>query len=273
MANTQHWQIAYDQLLALISTRRGGTDTWVSPQVIANILLNEPCDPEKVYLAWMLCCFVPWTQPKVATSNSSASKLPKSVAATVAREGIKADGKITKIIQEAVLYLPDVIMTKGEAIDQSDQAGKDSKRKQSSISRELHGKAIRQWGPHWRSTVIFALLVQVSHAQNQSGTSPSMSHRRIPTNSYFKYPERQDLLDSYAAWLSGLMHLDLLNAHQLKPIVNGTQICSALAAEPGPWIKKALDIALAWQLQNPDETSPEGCIEEIIQRKKELDLE
>lgn len=272
MANTQHWQIAYDQLLALISTQLGGTSTRVSSQVIANILLKEPRDPTEVYLAWMLCCFVPWAQPNAATSNSSASKFPKSVAATVAREGLKADSKITKIIREAVLYLPDVIMTKGEVIDQPDQAAKDSKRKQSSISRELHGKAIHQWGPHWRSTVIFAFLVQISHTQNQSGASPSVSHQRNPTNSYFKYPERQDLLDSYAAWLSGLMHLDLLNAHELKPIVNGKQICSALAAKPGPWTKKALDIAFAWQLRNPDETSPKGCIEEIVQRKMELDL-
>ena len=68
------------------------------------------------------------------------------------------------------------------------------------------------------------------------------------------------------------MHLDLLNVDQMKPIVNGKQICAALAVKPGPWTKKALDIALSWQLRNPDETSPEGCIEEIVGRKNELDL-
>lgn len=170
MANTQHWQLAYDQLLALM-TPLSGTNTLVSSEVIATILLKEPHDSEEVYLAWLLCCFVPWAQTKLATSNSSTSKFPYTVAATAARAGIKADNKITKIIEEAVLYFPDVIMTKGNAIDQPDPAAKNSKRNQSSISRELHGKAIRRWGRHWRSTVIFALLVQVSHAQDQSGES------------------------------------------------------------------------------------------------------
>lgn len=169
MANTQHWQLAYDQLLALITPQLGGTNSFMSSQVIAKTLLKEPRDPEEVYLAWMLCCFVPWAQKKVATSNSATSKSPKSVAAATAREGIKADKKLTRIIDEAVLYLPDVVMTKGVAIDQSDSAAKNI-----SISRELHGKAVCQWGPHWRSTVIFALLVQTAHAQNQSGASPAL---------------------------------------------------------------------------------------------------
>lgn len=271
VANTQQWHLAYDQLLALV-TQLGGTNTWVSATVIAKMLLKEPRDPEEVYLAWMLCCFVPWAQSKAVTSNSSTSKFPKTVAAIAAREGIKPDNKITKIIEEAVIYLPDVIMTKGNAIDQPDPLAKNSKRNQSSVSRELHGKAIRRWGPHWRSTVIFAFLVQISQAQNQSGASRVLITKRNPANSYLKYAECQDLLDSYAAWLSGLEHLDLLNVCQMKLIVNGNQLCTALAAKPGPWIKKALDIALAWQLRNPDETSPEGCIEEIFQKKNELDL-
>ena len=146
----------------------------MSSQVITKILLKEPRDPEEVYLAWMLCCFVPWAHKIVAASNSSNSKFSKTVAATAAREGIKADNKITKLVEEAVLYLSDVIMTKGYAIDQPDSAARDSKQKLSSDSRELHGKAIRQWGPHWRSTVMFALLVQIAEAQNQSGASQAL---------------------------------------------------------------------------------------------------
>lgn len=58
----------------------------------------------------------------------------------------------------------------------------------------------------------------------------------------------------------------------MKPILTGKQICDALATKPGPWMKDALDIAFAWQLRNPDETSPEGCMEEIVQRKNELGM-
>ena len=114
--------------------------------------------------------------------------------------------------------------------------------------------------------------MQISQVQNLSGASKELVTNRIPTNSYLKCTERLDLLDSYATLLSGLVHLDLLNVHQMKPIVNGKQICAALAAKAGPWTKKALKIALRWQLRNPGEISPAGCIEEIVQRKKELNL-
>lgn len=261
MANTQHWHLAYDQLHAIV-TQVGGTNSLVSLQVIAKILLKEPHDAEEVYLAWMLCCFVPWAQTKTGTSNPPISKFPKTVAAIAAREGIKADNNITKLVEEAVLYFPDVVIMKGDTINQN----------RSSTFRELHGRAIRQWGPHWRSIVIFALLIQIAQTQNQSGASQALVTERNVVDSYLKYAGRQDLLDSYAAWLSGLAHLDLLNVHQMKPIINGKQICAALAAKPGPWTKQALDIALGWQLRNPDETSPNGCLEEVLRRKNELDL-
>ena len=66
--------------------------------------------------------------------------------------------------------------------------------------------------------------------------------------------------------------MDLLNVHEMKPIVDGKQVSKALNVKSGPWMKKALDIAMAWQLRNPDESSPKGCIDEIIQRKKEFEF-
>ena len=78
------------------------------------------------------------------------------------------------------------------------------------------------------------------------------------------------LLESYAAWLSNITRLGLLDIHQLKPMVSGDLVSKRLGIKPGPWMKNALDMALSWQIRNPDETSPEGCIQEIIQRRKEL---
>ena len=80
---------------------------------------------------------------------------------------------------------------------------------------------------------------------------------------------RQQLIDGYAAWLSRIKELDLFDAPSLKPIVNGKQLCDAFGAN-GPWVKKALDIVIEWQLRNPDETNPENAIEEVKQRKKEI---
>jgi len=79
-------------------------------------------------------------------------------------------------------------------------------------------------------------------------------------------------LQQYASWLSELQSLDLLDVDHLKPLVNGNQLSQALGVKSGPWMKKALDIAMDWQLRNPDETDPAGGIAEVKERKKELGL-
>jgi tRNA nucleotidyltransferase (CCA-adding enzyme) len=80
------------------------------------------------------------------------------------------------------------------------------------------------------------------------------------------------LLQDYALWLSTLRSLDLLDAYLLKPLADGTDISAALGAKNGPWLKRALEMTIEWQLRNPDETEKEDCIAEIISRKKELGL-
>lgn len=84
--------------------------------------------------------------------------------------------------------------------------------------------------------------------------------------------ERQNLLKLYESWLSSLDSLSLLEVHRMTPLVDGGRISAELNVRPGPWMKKAVDIALGWQLRNPDEASPNGCIGEIISRKQELGL-
>ena len=82
----------------------------------------------------------------------------------------------------------------------------------------------------------------------------------------------QELVDRYAAWLSRIKELDLLDAPSLKPIVNGKQLCDAFGVKNGPWVKKALDFVIEWQLQNPDEIDAESAIEEVKRRRKETGL-
>ena len=85
-------------------------------------------------------------------------------------------------------------------------------------------------------------------------------------------PECQKILNGYATWLSDLKSLNLLDVDQLKPIVNGNDLAEALGTKNGPWMKKALDIAMEWQLRNPEETDAAGGIAEVVERKKELGI-
>lgn len=84
--------------------------------------------------------------------------------------------------------------------------------------------------------------------------------------------DRQVLFRDYDLWLSELRSLGLLDVYLLKPLVDGSEISAALGSKNGPWLKKALEMSIEWQLRNPNETDKGACMEEIIRRKKELGL-
>ena len=83
--------------------------------------------------------------------------------------------------------------------------------------------------------------------------------------------EIEILLNGYAVWLLRLRALDLLDVSSLKPIVNGTHLSKALGIKSGPWMREALEIAMAWQLRYPKETDPAGAIAEVLEWKKAQD--
>lgn len=52
--------------------------------------------------------------------------------------------------------------------------------------------------------------------------------------------------------------------------MKGDVLAKALGVQVGPWVSKALDIVIAWQLENPDNRDPEAAISEIKSKKKDL---
>lgn len=177
MADTKNWKVAYQFLATLTARMNEVNDSTTIPimlrekealgpiTLISRILLREPLDSEEVFLAWIVCCFIPYAR----SGTSPSSKFPRTLAAAAAREGIKTDNKTTKIIEEASLNLPDVVMTRGLAGIRPEIALLSSKQTLQSLSRELYGKALLRWGAHWRSTVIFALLVEITEANDDFG--------------------------------------------------------------------------------------------------------
>ena len=110
-----------------------------------------------MFLAWILVCFVPWARELPKISKKAASKKQPSPACLAAREGLKADNKVCKVVDSAAHHLQGVIDLRG------------SIPKQGSIAREIHGQAIRAWGSDWRSVVIFALLTEGMEAKTSNG--------------------------------------------------------------------------------------------------------
>ncbi|KAI4170764.1 MAG: hypothetical protein LQ343_004726 [Gyalolechia ehrenbergii] len=256
---TRDWKKAYEQL-EKITTAKPEVETSKdipddSKSIVKSILLRDPDHVHQdIFHAWLLCAFVPWARVTAPSPDKPKAKAPPKPAAIAAREGIKADNNTIKIVENAVAHLDEIIQIKDATVNPASTTSP-LKRKQNSPSRSEQGMTIRRWGPRWRSSVMYALLTQI--VENSIDGHKSNC---------------QGILDGYAMWLSELRGMDLLEAYQLKPLVTGDKLFQALGAKRGPWISRALEMVMAWQLANPYEQNPDGAISEVISRKKELDI-
>ncbi|KAL9586985.1 MAG: hypothetical protein Q9203_003669 [Teloschistes exilis] len=247
-AKTDSWRRAYDQARAFDLGGPAGNGSDRSTDVIKGILLRNSDD---VYHMWLLCAFVPWARALPPAPTKTKGKASLTPAATAAREGIKADNNTVKLVDNAAMHLDNIVQIKDTTVDESPQTTSPLKRKRDQTTRETQGMAIRQWGPTWRSSVMYAILTQITE-------SPTEDHPQ--------------LLNDYATLLSTLKDLDLLEAYQMKPLITGDILSKALEEKPGKWMSKALEMVIAWQLRNPDETDPDAAITEVMSRKKDLGL-
>ena len=107
----------------------------------------------------MLVCFVPWARELPKPKKNLNSKRQPSPAYLAAREGLKADNKICKIVDAATHHLQEVIDLK-DSIGPKQESNEVNHKQVAAIDRAIHGQAIRRWGSEWRSVVIFALLTE-----------------------------------------------------------------------------------------------------------------
>ena len=72
--------------------------------------------------------------------------------------------------------------------------------------------------------------------------------------------------------------MDLMDAASIKSILEGKRLQKELNAAPGPWMKDALDVCMAWQLRNPSlaetdlERARTEAIEEVRSKMEELKI-
>jgi len=76
----------------------------------------------------------------------------------------------------------------------------------------------------------------------------------------------------YALFVKHIEDNDLSEAYSVKPILDGTKLCTALGAISGRWMKPALDMLLQWQFDNPGVKDPQPVLEEIKNAAVELEI-
>ncbi|KAG7192417.1 CCA tRNA nucleotidyltransferase, mitochondrial [Scheffersomyces spartinae] len=72
----------------------------------------------------------------------------------------------------------------------------------------------------------------------------------------------QKVLYDYDHFIKALEGLKLMEAHNIKHLVDGKTLMKVLGRKPGPWMAKTLDVVMTWQLDNPEGTE-EACVEYI----------
>ena len=143
-----------------------GVQSSTSLEKIASLLLRVTDD---AFLAWMLACFVPFAEIVARPSKRSTSKKLPHRASLAAREGIKADNKVGALVDNAISHREEIVRIKDEVNDDNQPSIVPSKRKQCSSTRDSQGQAIRRWGNNWRSSVLYALLTEVTKPESLTG--------------------------------------------------------------------------------------------------------
>ncbi|KAF1846796.1 tRNA nucleotidyltransferas-like protein [Cucurbitaria berberidis CBS 394.84] len=238
---TAYFQPAYDFVESVVE-KNGEI-----PETVPVTLLRTG---DEQYLAWVCATVIPWADAPTVPHPKSAQR-PLFPAYLVAREGFKAPNKVCDVVAASLTNSEEIRSliaqcAKGLRRPETINPANDS------TARDTLGMAIRRWGSTWRTQVFFNLVYEIVLGRVR----------------------KEELLRSYAAFLTHLTKLNILDVDTFRPLLKGTDLAKALNTKPGPWMKDALDIVMAWQLRNPNATDPSDAIEAVkVSRGQKTDSE
>ncbi|KAF2265755.1 poly A polymerase C-terminal region-like protein [Lojkania enalia] len=206
------------------------------PTSIPGTLLRNS---EEHYLAWISAALMPWADAPLIPHQKPTQR-PHYAAQLVAREGIKAPNKVVDVVTASLRFGEDIRRIVDQCYRQLRRPDA-NKSAGDATARDTLGMAIRRWGPSWRSQVLFSLTYEI--------VLGSIS--------------RESILRSYSTFLNQVTKFGISEAYTFKPLLTGTELAKALNTKPGPWMKDALDVVMAWQLQNPETSDPTEAIKAI----------
>ncbi|KAF9694374.1 hypothetical protein EKO04_007381 [Ascochyta lentis] len=213
--------------------------------VIADHLVRNA---DEQYLAWICATMIPWADAPTVPHQKPLQR-PYFSAYLVAREGFKAPNKVCDVVAASLSNSGEIrslVAQCARGLQRPDTINPTS----DATARDTLGMAIRRWGSTWRTQVLFNLIYEVVLGNTS----------------------QEQLLRSYSSFLSHLAKLEILDADTFKPLLKGTDLAKALSTKPGPWMKDALDVVMAWQLRNPSATDPAEAIE-AVKKARESDSE
>ena len=73
----------------------------------------------------------------------------------------------------------------------------------------------------------------------------------------------------YERFAEYVRHEGLEDIYTRTPMINGRKMAEVLETKSGPWMKGALNLVMAWELDNPDR-GREDAIEMVKQNRDEM---
>ncbi|KAJ5178423.1 uncharacterized protein N7500_001122 [Penicillium coprophilum] len=235
-ADTSTWPFAYNTMARLLHPEAGDSEeVQAVTKRVRDILFR---DETTIYYAWMIATFAPWTSIPGRTGKGTKPLPPRAV--EVGRDSLRTDNKTLNALRASALHYKEAIATKN-ALLANEISGTPAE------IRQHIGLQLRSWNKDWKLCILLAIMQE------------AMALR-----------EFAEVFREYDQFLAYIVESDLEDVCDLKPIVNGDEILKSLGAKKGPWMSKAINMAMEWQLLHPDITEKEKVLEEIVGRRAEL---
>ncbi|CAG8216980.1 unnamed protein product [Penicillium olsonii] len=237
-ADTSTWPLAYNTLARLLRPDSGNSqESEATIKRIREILFR---DESTIYYAWMVATFAPWSSiPTRPTKGPKGKPLPPRTV-EVGRDSLRTDNKNLTVLRAGSQNYEEIIETKTALLTKS-LPGTPAE------IRQKIGLLIRAWNKEWKLCILLAILQETMAQRDFSGVA-----------------------QEYDQFLAYIVENDLEDVCDLRPIVNGDEIMNSLGAKKGPWMGKAVNMSLEWQLLHPEISDKEKALAEIVDRRAEL---
>ena len=268
-----NWPQAYIYLDRLIQASRltvedSQTEEAHDEWTVASTLLP---DSQHVYNAWLLASLLPWRDAAVSPPAKQRAQPLPPVPATVAREGIRIPSKTHAVISAAFTNANAIASLQRRAAEHTGAQGPASLESQL-IARDELGMVMRRWGASWRSQVLLSILLDTVRSDTSGVAQGNRCSSVFVALAKLTFLDGPSIINGYAAFLRLVENFDLLEVHSIKPLVNGKDLMNAFNAVSGPWLKEALNVAVAWQLRNPGVTDTQAAIREVERNRLRLKI-
>jgi tRNA nucleotidyltransferase/poly(A) polymerase len=256
-ADTSTWPLAYNTLARLLRPEPiDNQEFQASTKRVRDILFR---DKSTLYHAWMVATFAPWCFiPARCVKGPKGKPLPPRVV-EVARDSLRTDNKTLNGLRAAAQHYEEIIKTK-TAFLAKELSGTPAE------IRQRIGLQIRAWNKDWKLCILLAILHEVMGLRDFSEGKIHPVLHSDPLSSHCVVAQEYDQFLAY------IVENDLEDVCDLRPVVNGDEIMESLGIKKGPWMAKAVNMSLEWQLLHPEITDKERALEEIVGRRAELGL-